>query len=189
MKFIPNKKDKKIKLGKKTDEGYEYVAKVDFSQDISTQISKVIKEKEINGILKNKIQELKKTIEKFSNKEKNLQYYYKTGIKLLFLDDKPFKEVAIGSVFRRIFEEIPEMIPNIQKKDMAGRHLNFMYWIAHIDQNTLARASWDQWFEITKFRDIYKKPKLLNLILKECKFGLRGHESLNKKIKDLLKQE
>ena len=87
MKFIHNKKDKKIKLGKKTDEGYEYVAKVDFSQDISTQISKVIKEKEINGILKNKIQEFKITIVKFSKKEKNLQYYYKTGLKLLFLDD------------------------------------------------------------------------------------------------------
>jgi hypothetical protein len=189
MKFTSNKKNEKIELGKKTAEGYVYMAKVDFSQDISTQISKVIKEKEINEILKNKIQELKKTIDKFSNKEKNLQYYYKIGAKLLFLDDKPFKEVAIGSVVRRIFEELPEILPNIQNKDMAGRHLNFMYWIAHIGQNTLSKASWDQWFEITKFREIYKKPKLLNLILQECEFGLRGHESLNKKIKDLLKKE
>lgn len=188
MKFMLNKENKKIKLGQKTGEDYKYRAKFDFSKDISTQITKVIKEKEINEILKNEIQELKRIIEKFSDKDKNLQYYYKIGTKLLFLDKKPFKEVAIGSVIRRIFEELPEILPNIQDKDIAGRHLNFMYWIAHIEQGILSKASWDQWFEITKFKELYKKPQLLTLILQECKFKLRGHESLNKKIKDLIKE-
>ena len=187
---MPDKEIKKIKLGKKTTDGYKYVAKIDFGKNLTLQISKVIKEKEINEILKNKTQELKKVVEKSSDskKEKNLQYYYKIGKKLLFLDDKPFKDVAVGSIIRRIFEELPEIIPNIRDQDMAGRHLNFMYWIAHIKQNDISKASWDQWFEITKFKGIYKNRELLKQILKECQLGITGHESLNKKIKRLIKK-
>ena len=185
---IPNKKDKKITLGKKTVEGYEYAAKIDFNKDISTQISKVIIEKGTNELLKKKVKELKEIVEKNPQKEKNLQYYYEVGKKLLFLEDKLFREIAPNSVLRRIAEELPEIIPNIKNINMTIRNLYFMYWIAHIREKDLSRASWDQWFEITKFRDIHKKQKLLNLILKECKFGLGGHESLNKKIKDLIKR-
>jgi sulfur transfer protein SufE len=185
---IPNKNNKKIVLGKKTAEGYEYAAKIDFSKDISTQISKVIAEKEANELLKKKIKELKELIERFPRKEKNLQYYYEVGKKLLFLEDKLFRKIALNSVLRRIAEELPDIIPDIKNTEMKIRNLYFMYWIGHIRKKDLFKASWDQWFEITKFREIYKNKKLLNLILKECKSRLRGHESLNKKIKDLIKK-
>lgn len=188
MKFIPNKKDKKIKLGKKTDEGYEYVAKVDFSQDISTQISKVIKEKELNETIKRKVKELKEFTIKFTRKEKNIQYYYEIGKKLLFLDNNPFKGVARYSVFRRITEELREILPEIKNEKVAIKHLDFMYGIGHLNENLLSKGNWDQWFEIMKFKNIFKNRNLLDQILDECKSGIAG-PSLRSKIKDFLKKE
>jgi Rad3-related DNA helicase len=178
----PEKNNKKIVLGKKTAEGYEYAARIDFGKDISSQISKVVKEKEINELLKKKIKELKETIEKFSQKEKNLHYYYELGKKLLFLDTKPFKQVARYSIFRRIKEELPEILPKTKDQTVTIKHLDFMYCIAHISKNELSKASWDQWYEIMKFKGIYKNPKLLKKILNECKSGISG-PSLRAKIK------
>ncbi len=183
-----NSNKREVKLGKKSDIGYRYSVKINFKEDLATQISKVIKEKELNGTLKKKIRELNEVVEKFLEKEKNLQYYYEIGEHLLFLDRNPFKEVARGSILRRIFEEIPNMLPDIKDKDMAGRHLNFMYWIAHIGKEDLSRASWEQWFEITKFKEIYKNKKILQEILNECKKGITGHSSLNERIKRIIEK-
>ncbi len=188
MKFTSNKKNEKIKLGKKTAEGYEYTAKVDFSQDISTQISKVIKEKELNETIKKKVKELKELTRKFTRKEKDIQYYYEIGKKLLFLDSNSFKGVARYSVFRRITEELREILPEIKNEKVAIKHLDVMYGIGHLNKNLLSKGNWDQWYEIMKFKNIFKKRKLIGQILDECKPGIAG-PSLRDKIKDLLKQE
>ena len=92
MKYTHSKENRKIKLGKKTSEGYEYVTKVDFSQDISTQISKVLREKKVNETIKKKVKELKELARKFTIKDKNIQYYYKIGKILLFLESIRFKD-------------------------------------------------------------------------------------------------
>lgn len=186
------KKKSKLKLGKKTNEGYEYSANVDFKnvdfkEDLSKQISALIQEKKASDALETEIKKLKEIVKKFTDKEKNVQYYYKLGKKLLFLEDELFKDIAIGSVLRRIFEELPDILPNVKDKDMASRHLNFMYWLGHIEKKDLLNASWDQWFEITKFKELYKNKRLLRKILKECQLGKTGHETLNKIIKDLIK--
>lgn len=186
MKSTHNKESKKMKLGKKTSEGYEYVAKVDFSQDISTQISKVIKEKELNETIKKKVKELKELARKFTRKEKDIQYYYKIGKKLSFLDTNSFKDVARYSVFRRIIEELPEILPEIKNEKVAIKHLDFMYGIGHLNKNLLSKGDWDQWYEIMKFKNMFKKRKLLDQILDECKSGISG-PSLRDKIKDLLR--
>lgn len=181
------KKTTKLKLGKKTDEGYEYSAKIDFKEDFTSQVFKLMQEKKANDELNLEIKKLKGNIKKFPNKEKNIHYYYEMGKNLLFLDKELFKKIAPTSVLRRIFEELPDILPSIKNVDMATRHLYFMYWIAHVKKNDLSKASWDQWFEITKFKDIYKKPDLLKKILRECRSGAAGHATLNKIIKELIK--
>jgi thiamine kinase-like enzyme len=186
MKSTHNKESRKMYLGKKTSEGYEYAAKVDFGQDISTQISKVIKEKEINETIKDKVKELKELTRKFTRKEKDIQYYYKIGKKLSFLDSNSFKGVARYSVFRRIAEELQEILPEIKNEKVAIKHLDFMYGIGHLNKNLLSKGNWDQWYEIMKFKNMFKKRKLLGQILDECKSGIAG-PSLRDKIKDLLK--
>jgi len=187
-----NKKEKKIRLGKTTEEGYIYSSKIDFRKDFSSQITSYIKERQAYDALNLEIKRLKEVVEKFSSlkKEKNIQYYYKIGKNLLFLDKGLFKKIAPTSILRRIFEELPDILPGIKNVDMATRHLYFMYWIGHIKKNELAQASWDQWFEITKFKfkEIYKNSVLFQQILKECRAGTTGHETLNKKIKILIRK-
>jgi len=186
MKYTHSKENRKIKLGKKTFEGYEYVTKLDFSQDISIQISKVLREKKVNETIKKKVKELKELARKFTIKDKNIQYYYKIGKILLFLESNSLKEIARYSVFRRIIEELPEILPEIKNKKVAIKHLDFMYGIGHLNKNILSKANWDQWYEIMKFKNMFRKRKLLDQILDGCKLGITG-PSLRNKIKDLLK--
>jgi len=186
MKYTHSKENKKMRLGKKTSEGYEYETKVDFSQDISTQISKVLREKEMNETIRKKIKELRELTRKYPIKDKNIQYYYKTGKVLLFLESNLFKNVARYSVFRRIIEELREILPEIKNKKVAMKHLDFMYGVGHLNKNLLSKGNWDQWYEIMKFKNMFRKGKLLDQILDECKLGITG-PSLRNKIKDLLK--
>lgn len=165
---MPNK-EKKIKLGKKTNEGYKYKSKIDFTEDISAQIFKLIKEKKVNEIIKEKAKELEIIIGKFTKKEKYLKYYYEIGRVLLFLDNDLFKDIAPWSVYRRIIEELPEILPHIKNKERARKHLNIMYGLAHLPKEEISEVRWDQWEEIFKFTQIYNNKKLLTQIIKECK--------------------
>lgn len=193
MRPTPDKKNKKIELGKRTNEGYEYEAKIDFAQDLSAQISRVIKEKEINEIIEEKVKELREVIKEFPRKEKNVGYYYGVGKKLLFLDSDLFKNIAPNSVFRRIVEELPEILPGVdienkESKKNACRHVGVMYELAHVKKNELPKASWGQWYEIGKFSGVCKDRKLLEQILVQCKSeGLSGIP-LRNKIKELKTQ-
>ncbi|MBM3141798.1 MAG: hypothetical protein FJ005_01945 [Chloroflexi bacterium] len=186
MKSTSNDRgNKKIELGRRTNEGYKYEAKIDLSKDLSSQITRVIKEKEINEIISRKVEELREAIKGFPDKEQSLEYYYQTGRNLLFLDNELFRDIAPYSVFRRIFEELPEILPGLGKRAVATKHLDIMFKLAHIDRNDLSKASWDQWYEIMKFKDIYKRQDLLKQALDYCKSGMSGPR-LRKEIQDLM---
>jgi len=186
MKSTPSGKDKKIELGKKTNEGYKYRAKIDFGQDLSAQISGVTKEKEVNEIIKAKVEEIKEVVEKFPVKEKNLQYYYEIGRKLSFIDNDSFKTIAPYSIFRRIIEELPEVLPNVQEK-VATKHLDIMYKLAHVGKDKLYKATWNQWYEIMKFKEVYRKQNLMEQALAACSSGVAG-PSLRRKIQDIIEK-
>ncbi len=192
MSTLNNKRGKKrikLILGKKTESGYEYSAKIDFKKDFSMQIANLIKEKKVFDELNLEIKRLKEEIANSSdpNKEKNLFYYYTIGKKLSILDNENFKEISPYSIFRRIKEEIPEILPHIEDIKTAQKHLEIMYKLGQIDEKFLKKASWDQWYEIMKFKEINKKQKLLKQILQECKFIGAG-PSLRNRIKILLKK-
>lgn len=176
----------KLKLGKKTDKGYEYSTKINFKEDFTSQINKLMKEKKAHDELESQLRKLEKAIQDLTayKKDKDLLYYYIIGKNLLFLDKENFRNIKPYSIYRRITEEIPEILPNIKDKKTIQKHLEIMFRIAHIEKNHLSKASWDQWYEILKFKDIYKDKKLLRLILNECKKGISGI-SLRNKIKEL----
>jgi len=186
MKSTSSGKDEKIGLGKKTNEGYKYRAKIDFGQDLSAQISGVTKEKEVNEIIKAKVEEIKEVVKKFPGKEKNLQYYYEIGRKLSFIDSDSFKNIAPYSIFRRIIEESPEVLPNVQEK-VATKHLDIMYKLAHVGKDELSKATWDQWYEIMKFKEVYRKQNLLEQALDACSSGIAG-PSLRRKVQDIIEK-
>ena len=162
---------RKTKLGKKTDMGYEFSAKIDFKEDFSTQIEKLMKEKRANDKLETEIKKLSEEIILLlkHKKKKDLSYYFMIGKKLLFLDNKNFREISPYSIYRRITEEIPQILPHIKDSEIAQKHLETMYRLAHVDENYIHNANWDQWYEIMKFKEIYKNEEKMKKILKLIK--------------------
>lgn len=157
----------KLKLGKKTDSGYEYSTKIDFKEDFAKQIAKLMAEKKAHDKLKSKLKNLEKTVSVLASQEKNknLLYYYKIGKSLLFVERGNFKNVSSYSVYRRITEEIPQILPHIKDLKITQKHLEIMYRLAHIKEDLLKRASWDQWYEMMKFKNLHKNQKALGEIL------------------------
>ncbi len=179
------KAEPKLKLGKKTSSGYKYSAKVDFSRDLFSQIDQVMREKEVKDELEKHVSKIRGEINKFKQKkEKNIKYYYSVGKNLLFIDDENFKNIAPGSIYRIIGDEIPGIFPYLKENTNIRKHLEIMYGLGHLEENYLRKASWDQWYEVMKFKELYKNKKLLKRILEECKKGLSGI-SLRNKIKEL----
>ena len=186
MIFMSNQR--KIKLGSKIDTDYHYASKIDFKGDFASQIAKLMLEKKANDKLDLEIKKISKIVNDFTDaKEKNVSYYYLIGKSLSFLDGENFRDIKPYSAYRRIAESIIGIIPGVSEMKVVQKHLDIMYKIGHVDENYLGRVSWDQWYEIMKFKDINENPELLRKVLEECKFT-RGGPSLRVKIKEIIKK-
>ena len=178
--------ESKISLGAKTDSGYKYSSRVDLNsaEDLSLQIGKLMQEKKAKDELESHIEQIRKIVLKFKNKKKNLDYYSAVGNALSFLNNDNFKNIKPYSVFRRISNEIPDILPELDEKRVRD-HLMMMFRISELDKNTLNKASWEKWFEISKFKNVIGNKKTLNKILM-----LKGNASgpnLREKIEELKK--
>lgn len=146
--------------------------------------------------IEKEIQIVARKIEKlalnFDRIEKNLDYYFEAGELLQFVDKKGYSKFK-GRIWQRLAHDLK---PNLlfgknktKKKDTSPereskRDIEDMYQLAKFPKKYLHNASWSQWDEILKFKEIYKNKKLLNLIIKECQRRLSGI-SLRNKIKEL----
>jgi hypothetical protein len=151
-------------------------------------IEQLLKEEEIEKEIKNVIGEIKKISEKYPDKHKNISYYYEVGQVLQFIDKMNLKNER-GKIWHRFAYDLePDLFSGKKKNpDEAKRHPEFMYLLAKVDKNYINKASWDQWYEILKFKEIYKDIKLLDRVLSECiKNDLSGIP-LRNKIKQLRK--
>lgn len=179
-----NKKDKLKRFGKKTDSEYRYSTKIDFKEELSVQISRLMQEKKAKDKLEEQIVELKKATSKSPNKDKNIQYYYAIGKILSFIDSKPFKSIGPFSIFRQIADEIPEILPNLDKKRIVD-HLMMMYRISNVRKEFISKARWDQWYEILKFKEIYTDEEKLRQVLTSLRRKKLSYRSLREEVKKL----
>lgn len=177
------KKETKIGLGEKTDSGYKYSTRIDFREDLSLQISKLMQEKKAKDELQEYIIKVQTITEQFGQKEKNLLYYGAVGKVLLFLDESNFKNIKPYSVFRRLADEVPDLLPGLDTKRIQD-HLMMMYRIGRLDKKMLEKATWEQWYEISKFKDVIAKSNVLNKVLKVS--GTSSGPDLRNKIQLLL---
>jgi len=173
-----------VGLGGRTEEGYKYKTKINFKEDLSLQIAKLIQEKKAKDELENHIKQIRKVVLQFKNKEKNLDYYSAIGKVLSFLNSDNFKNIKPYSVFRRISDEIPNILPELEEKRVRD-HLMMMFRISELDKNTLDKASWEKWFEISKFKNVISNQKVLKKILM-LSGGVSG-PNLREKIEELKK--
>jgi hypothetical protein len=178
----------KLHIGEKNDQGYHYGSKLDFSGDLLSQIDRVLSERDLNRELEGKIDKLRLLISKHEEeaKEKNLNYYYDIGKALSFLEAEPFVHAQRYGVFRRLLEELHDILPHVPDSKVALKHLDMMFGLGHINKRLLPRASWDQWSEILKFTEIWDRPDVLKVILEECKAGLNWRP-LRDRLQGLLK--
>jgi len=181
-----NKGDKKpeVGFGEKTDEGYKYRTKINFKEDLSSQIAKLIQEKKAKDELESYIVRIRKIVARFKRKEKNLNYYSAIGGALSFLRNDNFKNIKPYSVFRRLAAEIPDILPNIDERRMAD-HLMMMYRISGLDSDILNQATWEQWYEISKFKGVITNRAILRKAITESKNS--SGPDLRAKIQSLLK--
>ena len=168
MMSMPKKDDpkqkSKISLGAKTDSGYKYSSRINFKEDLSIQIAKLMQEKKAKDELESHIEQIRKVVLRFKNKEKNLDYYNAVGKVLSFLNSDNFKNIKPYSVLRRISDEIHDILPGLEEKRVRD-HLMMMFKISELDKNTLNKASWEKWYEISKFKDVIGNQKILNKVL------------------------
>ena len=185
--MLKNKEDKNKKpevgLGGKTEEGYKYGTKINFKEDLSSQIAKLIQEKKAKDELETYVEQIRKISLRFKNKEKNLDYYTAIGKVLSFLSSNNFKNIKPYSVFRWLIDEVPNVLPGLDAKRIQD-HLMMMYRIGWLDEDILSKATWEQWYEISKFKNVVNNRKALNRILTSS--GSASGPDLRKKIESIL---
>jgi hypothetical protein len=119
------------------------------------------------------------------DREKNIWYCYEVGKILQFVDEKGFTDRK-GLIWRRMAYDLrPDLFGGEKKNaEEAKRYPETMYHLGKQLEEDVGRATFDQWYEILKFKDIYKEKKLLEQILTACEKGLSGVQ-LRQRIKDL----
>lgn len=162
---------KKLRLGRKTKDGYQYAAAVNLGQDLTAQIEEFAKEKGIKELLKKEVDKLSRIVKSFKNEEKenNIFYYYMVGKNLKFLEKPAFKEVERWSAFRLLYEWLRSLLPHISETELASKHIAMMYHLGKVDRGDLLRVTWWQWYEIVKFPELFTNRKKYKKILKLVK--------------------
>lgn len=178
-----SKPESKIGLGEKTDSGYKYSSRINFKEDLSLQIAKLMQEKKAKDELETYVEQIRKISSRFKNKDKNLDYYTAVGKVLFFLSSDSFKNIKPYSVFRRLIDEVPDILPGLDTKRIQD-HLMMMYRIGGLDENILSKATWEQWYEISKFKNAINNRRVLNRILTAS--GSASGPDLRKKIESIL---
>jgi len=152
-------------------------------------LEKLLKEEEIEKEIQEVVNKIKIVKTKYKNVVKNINYFYEVGKILQFVDKDDYFKKQRGKIWQRMARDIaPDLFLFDKEKDPqeSKRYPEFMYLIAKIPKKFIDQASWDQWYEIVKFKDIYYKPKILRDILKECKYSGAG-PTLRDKIKNILR--
>lgn len=179
-----SKPESKIGLGEKTDSGYKYSSRIDFKEDLSLQIAKLMQEKKAKDELEIYVEQIRKISSRFKNKGKNLDYYKTIGAILSFLSSSNFKNIKPYSVFRRLIDEVPGILPGLDAKRMQD-HLMMMHRIGELNEDVLNKATWEQWYEISKFKSVINERKILSKALLLCK--VTSGPDLRAKINSLVK--
>ena len=153
-------------------------------------LDKIRKEEEIEKEIQKSLERIRAVRGKYKTIQKNIAYFYDVGKILHFVDRKDFVSQK-ARIWQRIARDLgPELFlfGEEQNPKEARRYPEYMYYLSKIPKKFLKRASWNQWYEIVKFKNIYKNQRFLGKVLDECKSGSSG-QSLRDKIKSILKSK
>jgi len=149
-------------------------------------IEELLIEEEIEKAIQVALEEIETIVQKYPDKEKAIWYCYEVGKVLQFVDTKGFTDRK-GLIWHRMAYDLrPDLFGGRKKNaNEAKRYPETMYHLGKQSQKAINRATFDQWYEILKFKkDVYKDKDLLAQILAVCERGLSSIQ-LRQKIKQL----
>ena len=154
-----------------------------------SNINNLLEEEKIESSIGKMLKEIEHISLKYPYKKKNLKYYYEVGKILQFVDKEGYADMK-GLIWGRMASDLKPKFFGGKKeiRSEAKRHPEFMYLLGKVSEEYIRKLSWDQWYEILKFKQIYKEKKLLRQIINDCiKENLSGIHIRNK-IKELRKK-
>jgi len=159
-------------------------------KNVLGNIEELLEEEKVENVVKNILDEIEQIALKYPDKKKNLRYYYEVGKMLQFVDKEGYTDMR-GLIWERMaYDFNPELFGGEKKvRSESKRHPEFMYLLCKISETLLEELSWDQWYEVMKFKEIYKNESLLRQIISECKKENLSGIPLRNKIKELRKKK
>lgn len=158
------------------------------SGDELEDIEELLTEEEIETAIQAALKEIETIAKKYPDKVKNIWYSYEVGKVLQFVDAKGFTDRK-GLIWRRMAYDLRPDLFGGKTKDWeeARRYPQIIYYLGKQKSENIKRASFRQWYEILKFKRIYKGKdnKLLEQILNECESRKLSIIQLNQRIKEL----
>jgi len=156
-------------------------------ESIEELLAEEEREKEVQAALK----EIETVAQKYPNKEKDIRYCYEVGKVLQFVDTMGFTDRR-GLIWHRMAYDLrPDLFGGKKKNaDESKRYPEIVYHLGKQKRKNVNRASFEQWYEILKFKRIYegKDNELLDKILAECASKKLSSVQLRQKIKELEKE-
>jgi hypothetical protein len=148
-------------------------------------IDELLTEEEVENAIQAALKKIETIAQKYHDKTGNIWYCYEVGKVLQFVDTKGFTDRK-GLIWHRIAYDLrPDLFGGTRKNPQeAKRYPETMYHLGKQSKEDVKRASFDQWYEILKFKNIYKDKKLLEQILDVCEQGLSSTQ-LRQRIKEL----
>lgn len=144
-------------------------------------IEELLIEEEVEKVIQVALRKIKTIAQKYPNKEKDIWYCYEVGKVLQFVDEEGFTSRR-GLIWRRMSYDLEPGLFGRKKKNAeeSKRYPETMYHLGKLTRKLVMKATFDQWYEILKFKGIYEDKYLLNKVLKACEEGLSSIQLRNR---------
>ena len=149
------------------------------------EIDELLREEKIESSVRLALSEIEVIAKKYVDTKRDPLYYYEAGKVLQFVDKQGFTDRR-GLIWRRMGYDLrPDLFGGKRKNaEESKRFPETMYHLGKQQKENVERANFDQWYEILKFKDIYKDNDLLEQILSLCEKGLSSVQ-LRQRIKEI----
>ena len=159
------------------------------SGDEIESIDELLKQDEAEEAIQHALKEIRIIAEKHVDKKRDVSYYYEVGKILQFVDKKGFVDRK-GLIWIRMAHDLrPDLFGGKKKNAQESkRYPETMYFLGKQKERNVTRASFDQWYEILKFKALHEGTdnELLDQILRECETKKLASVQLRTRIKDLV---
>lgn len=148
-------------------------------------IDELLREEKIESSIRLALSEIEVIAKKYVDTKRDPLYYYEAGKVLQFVDKQGFTDRR-GLIWRRMGYDLrPDLFGGKRKNaEESKRFPETMYHLGKQQKQNVEKANFDQWYEILKFKDIYKDKDLLEQILSLCEKGLSSIQ-LRQRIKEI----